>query len=703
VVLHVSAPDDEDDSGSLSNDLQVSATTRLLEALVESENRMRTRVDLLSEVVFELDADRNIVFLNRAWTTLLGLQVPAARGRPLRDHVLPSDQAGFDQAFDTAGPDNAARQSAFRFCGMDGSVRWMELSVVAPKAGGYFGALKDVTWQKSAQDELERMSLVATLTDNLVLITDAQGRVEWANDAFIRHTGYTLAEVQGKVPGSVLQGPQTDPAEVARIGRELRAGRSFRAELLNYTKGGRSYWITMFITPVRNAAGELLRYIAVQSDSTRLRSVKDALEREKLRAEAASAAKSDFLSVMSHELRTPLNGILGMAELLQMPGATAQDQREYAAIIHGAGQSLLGILNDILELSKIEAGKMELRPVAFSPAALLREVQLFHRSAAQAKGLALYAHWDGGLAEAYLGDPLRFRQILNNLVSNAVKFTALGSVRIEGREVSRDAHVAVLEFAVTDTGIGIAKDKQGLLFQPFSQIDNSSTRSAGGTGLGLSIVRRLAEMMGGSVRMDSEPGRGTWVTVQMQVERAPALATDSAGQATALPDAAPTDAPALQAGFAEPVVPGSTAEPVARSSTAEPVVRSSTAEPVLVVEDNPVNALVLKTFLHKLGFAYHHAENGLEALRYLEHAERPMLILMDCQMPVMDGYEATTRIRSLEAQSGAARIPIIAITASAFEEDRNRCMAVGMDGFLAKPMAFEQLRSILEPWVSGAH
>jgi PAS domain S-box-containing protein len=388
-------------------------------------------------------------------------------------------------------------------------------------------------------------------------------------------------------------------------------------------------------------------------------------------AQAANLAKSRFLAVMSHEIRTPMNGILGMAQLLLSPQLQEHERLDYAGTVLSSGQSLLGLLNDILDLSKIEAGKFQLDLAEVDPVLLLGETQALFAGAAKNKALALEVAWLGPPGRRYRSDGHRLRQMLANLLGNAIKFTSQGQIKLQASEIENSGHSALLEFAVSDTGIGIAADKLALLFKPFSQTDSSTTREFGGTGLGLSIVSSLARLLGGEVGVDSAPGQGSrfWFRVRAEALAEPALALAPPPISAARPTAAASPAPALLHGL------------------------------VLVVEDNPVNRLVIQGLLARLGLTVALAHDGQQALQAISGGARPELILMDLQMPVMDGYASTAAIRQWQSRAGLPRTPIIALTADAFEEDRLRCLAAGMDDFLTKPIALDALVRALQRWL----
>ena len=386
------------------------------------------------------------------------------------------------------------------------------------------------------------------------------------------------------------------------------------------------------------------------------------LVRAKQAADAANLAKGRFLATMSHELRTPMNGILGMAQLLASPSIEDAERQEYARTILNSGRMLLLLLNDILDFSKIEADRLQLDLSPARPPEIIGAVGKLFEESARRKSVALELRWSGPTEQCYLVDQVRLRQMLSNLVDNAVKFTPSGKIVLEGREAGEDTGAAVLEFSVADTGVGIPPEKQSALFEPFSQADSSTTRKFGGTGLGLSIVRDLARLMGGDVGVESAIDQGARFWFRIRAERAECPS-----------EAIAPEPPAPETGRAKDHAPAR----------------------ILVVEDNPVNLKVIQALLGRLGARVSHAVDGVDGVEAAMSPQRPDLVLMDLQMPRMDGFGATAEIRMREDQLGIPRVPIVALTADAFPETRERCLAAGMDDFVTKPVSVETLSAVI--------
>ncbi|MBN2430318.1 MAG: response regulator [Acidobacteria bacterium] len=656
--------------------------------------------------------------------------------------------------------------------------------------------------------ELEKLSLVASRTDNAVLIADADGNIEWVNDGFTRMTGETLADLT-RARGATIQEASVNPDIEHHLEESVREKRSVIYESIIVNRQGREICVSSTLTPIFDDEGALRKFVIIDTDITARKKAEDDLREAMKLAEAASEAKSLFLANMSHEIRTPMNGIIGMTELA-LDTDLNPEQREYLEMVKSSAESLLNIINDILDFSKIEAGKMELDEIDFSLRNCLNKALKTMAFKINEKGLELLTHIDANVPDDLIGDPGRLRQIILNLVGNAIKFTEQGDVVLRVENEWQSDEEICLAFSVTDTGPGIPVYKQASIFNAFEQGDTSATRKFGGTGLGLAICAQLIRLMGGQIRVESPTresrsargGAGStfyfslrfrWQTQPSQIpgwteprelHNVPVLVVDDNplslrfleellqkwNMRVTVVDNAPEALRRLEQSAAETPLPFQLAildaqmpdmdgfvlaekiralDPsyhmaiimltssgqlgdarrcrdlgvdsylmkpirseeimsailsvlgVARSGeeTTESAARipldiAPTGLNVLVVEDNLVNRQLLARLLEKRGHLAAVAENGRQALDMMAQ-NRYHAILMDLQMPEMDGFTATAAIREQERATGG-HVPIIALTAHALDGDRERCLEAGMDGYLAKPVNSRELYGILE-------
>lgn len=512
---------------------------------------------------------------------------------------------------------------------------------------------------QTAKRETEEIAQFLIHNPSPFIQLSREGRITFANPAACRQFP-DLFEKASEHPA--LSGLR----DLLRGQTEKSGGKdeSRKDEITREISVGEKTWVQTIVPIFAAGSGALAVYCY---DVSERKAFEIALEKNRLAAESANQAKSDFLANMSHELRTPMNGIIGLSGLLTKM-EIGEKAEELARAVHSSSHTLLKLLNDILDFSKIEAGEVTLEAIAFDPRQMARQVVQLQRPVAEGKGLSLECEIQQDLPARLVGDPSRLQQILNNLLNNAIKFTSRGSVRlvIEGQQ--QGAESCALSIRVEDTGIGIPEDKKESVFKKFTQADVSTARKYGGTGLGLSITRHLITLMGGRVALESTEGKGTCFTVSVTLKIASAQ--------------------------------NENVEAAQENAIKERSAQESRKARIMIVDDHPINLLFLRNLLASLGFSnLAEARSGAEALALFEKSSFD-LILMDCQMPDMDGYAAARRIR---AQEGAGKhTPVIAVTADAIKGAQDKCLAAGMDGYVTKPIEEKALCAVLAQVFSTA-
>ncbi len=819
-----------------------------LEAKVRaSEQRHRSLVELSPHAIF-VNCDDQIVFANQACAKLFSALGPAQLlGKPVMDFIHPDSHSTarerITRILATNGTLTAIEE---QFVALDGKTIDVEVAAAAIRFEGK-QAIQVILTDIRARKQLERAllatnmqleAILASATNVSIIATNTDGLITTFNTGATTMLGYADREMVGQQPltalhlqeeldqlaGELHRDPATPLQPFEVLTEQARHGGFHEREWTYIRKDGGRLTVLVTITELRNSDRQLTGFLAIGKDITPRKKAeaaltKAALELERKNVELAQArdtalqtaqVKADFLATMSHEIRTPMNAIIGMTGLL-LDTALTEEQHDFADTVRRSSDALLTIVNDILDFSKIEAGKLHFEELAFDLRLAVEDTLELLAEPAQSKGLELIALVDASVPIGVVGDPGRLRQILVNLVNNAIKFTSTGEVFLQ---VTRDAQSGpgVLRFSVTDTGIGISPEAQAKLFQAFVQADSSTTRRFGGTGLGLAICQRLVTQMKGHIGVESRPGEGStfWFTAQFPetalvaapahiswsrlrgrrillvapnktvrralqqelsaqgieclgaesgraaIELAQTVAAmqkpfdlalielhmtemDGFDTARALKEHASTAAMRLailttigrrgdgstvqalgiDAYLTKPLRPSQLLEcfaqvlgekdPAAAQAVAPappPLItkrtladtHAGTMPRLLLAEDNPVNQKVACKMLEKLGYRVDVASNGQEAVAAHERAPYP-LIFMDCQMPEVDGFEATALIRKMEGKS--AHTPIVAMTANAMQGDRERCLAAGMDDYVAKPIRPKELQTVLDNWLGN--
>ncbi len=611
------------------------------------------------------DLEMRVLSASPRWIDSRQLAGQDVVGRSLYD-LFPNTHAKWRSTYEECLAGGSVRADRVEFLRNDGSVIWLQVELTpwrdgSGEIGGLIISSYDVTSMVEALERTERseerLRLAMEIADMHVWELDfRRGELIKVGAEGAESNFYTEPTTYRQLTRDIWStiDERDLPATMAAWERHANEGVPYRPEYRTRRSDGKEVWVQGAVRYLTDEEGQPLRMVGALQNITERKSSERALVQAKEEAESATRAKSAFLATMSHEIRTPLNGVLGMTQAMAM-GEVTDQQRQRLDVIRQSGESLLAILNDVLDLSKIEAGKLELEQANFDISELARGAHGTFAATAQAKGLKFDLKVERSARGVYRGDSVRVRQILYNLVSNALKFTEAGGVKVV---VSRKAKQ--LAISVADTGIGIAPDQLASLFQKFEQADASTTRRYGGTGLGLAICRDLAELMGGAIHGESTPGEGATFTVDLPLER---IATSAAQNAPA---------------------PNRSIEPV-----------EAVALRVLAAEDNGMNQLVLRTLLEQVGVEPVIVGNGREAVS--AWAKEPWdLILMDVQMPEMDGPTAAGVIRARERAEGRARTPIVALTANAMAHQVAEYLQSGMDDFVAKPIEAGRLYAVIQ-------
>jgi PAS domain S-box-containing protein len=752
-------------------------------------------INSLGEILLVLDVHQNIILINNSFSQFcnnIGLSVPQNLSQiiPEKHLTVEDKKSNFNMEYQLSCQNNSDNLII---------LQW-NTSHYRDKQGKILGIIlvgKDITLAKKLEVELLIKTQAIDEAQTSIIITDAQQRhfpVIYANKAFCKLTGYSLNDIIGN-NCRFMQGPSTNVSDIAKINKAISNKEAITITLTNYHKDGSEFQNELTINPISNKQGNITHFIGLQLDVTERQATANYLKLAKQKAEESTQLKSEFLATMSHEIRTPMNGIIGMLDILVRSQLT-NEQLSNAEIAKDSAYALLTIINDILDFSKIESGKLEIENIAFDLISLFNSVLQTHAQQVHDKDVELIIDMTDLDVSSVIGDAGRIRQVLNNLISNATKFTEKGEVAITVKLVKQSKHRARLHCQISDTGIGIAENRLEHIFDSFTQADYSTTRLYGGTGLGLAITSKLCELMKGSVNVTSQKAVGSCFSFEIQLEIAESVEQDipfklnntnilildenkhsanvlkkqlqkwganivtevnneshteyleqkgldlvftdssyTSGLAIELIEGLPlktkekityilmTKANAkhnksfvlginFQHFLSKPITTDMlkltlvailNTPPLATEESCKAILPKERQPKqklrILLVEDNRINQLVAKKVLSELSCDTTIVSNGEEAISTLNETLTPFtLIFMDCQMPILDGYQATKKIRAGAAGDINRIIPIIAMTANAMKGDREKCLIHGMDDYISKPININILQEKINIW-----
>jgi PAS domain S-box-containing protein len=649
--------------------------------IFEKEELYRSVVESLSEGLIITNNDGKILFVNSKMEELTDFSKEEMIDKVVHELLFPTRLVEQDKDA-TSGEIKISKKLDIKINKKDGNTFLGHVNVTPycnskGEILGIVGTVTDITIS-NREEELESLLIAATKSFNAVKISERDGRIEWVNEGFTKLSGYTQEDVKG-THGELLMREDAGLSEQKRVYEIIQKEKKpISFENKNYSKEGLEYWVITTLTPVLDEDGEVDRVIAIDSDITLRKQIEEKLivankiaehsiikgnkalyeiRKAKKQVEASAKAKEQFLANMSHEIRTPMNGIIGLTRVLLNTHLTA-DQREYLNAIKTSGDTLLVVINDILDLSKMEAGRMTFEEIPFNISSITNSItDLFYPKAKDKdKDVEIKKHIDEKIPQPLLGDPSRLNQILMNLMSNAIKFTQKGEVILSVQLKEENEQSVTVQFSVSDTGTGIPKDKISSLFLDFTQASAEIARKFGGTGLGLAITKRLVELQSGQITVESKVDVGSTFSFFLSFKKCKDMKKE--------------------------------AEILSREDSEEMTPMELVRARILLVEDNPVNQLLAEKILGDWECIVDTADNGKIALDKLRENEYD-LVLMDIKMPEMDGYEATEHIRKMEAP--LCNIPILAATAHAATWEAEKCIQAGMNAYISKPFDVKEL------------